>query len=508
MTAAEVQALINQTLAANPGVSLTQVQNAVNTAINSLPTNTTPAQVQTIVNTALAALPASATLTQVDSAISSAIGTAQAQTNQALGNISASITQLGAQTQAAFDAMSASQKTEVANRVQQGEALQNAINTVAAQTQSAFNAMTAAQQAEVAARVEQGQALQTAINAVAAQTTTAIGNINTAITGVNTAITNLSVQTQNAFNAMSAAQQIEVANRVQQGEDLQAAIIDVSTRLGTDIAGIKTDIATEKIRQMQLQRNAQARAQQQSLLSRAQSLIARPGTDGGAVPGPGFKGPLITTGTAKFEGPLETFLKSVREGTYTPAQAPSGLSAQQPQQTPQVQAPQPVQQQLPDQGYYNYGATNEIDEILNPFKKMGSEFMPYTFGARQGGLATIRPQKSVKNRHARFATGGLGVVQSPSGARLDFRRGDAVTGPGDGQSDDIPAMLADGEFVFPADVVAALGNGSTRAGSDKLYEMMHSIRAYHRSAEPEDLPPPARRCPLDYLKATRQKVRS
>ena len=84
--------------------------------------------------------------------------------------------------------------------------------------------------------------------------------------------------------------------------------------------------------------------------------------------------------------------------------------------------------------------------------------------------------------------------------RLDFRHGAHVAGEGDGQSDDIKAMLADGEFVFPADVVSALGNGSTKAGSDKLYEMMHSIRARARSKGPKDLPPPALKSPLDYLK--------
>ena len=47
--------------------------------------------------------------------------------------------------------------------------------------------------------------------------------------------------------------------------------------------------------------------------------------------------------------------------------------------------------------------------------------------------------------------------------RVDFRHGDAVTGAGDGQSDDIPAMLADGEFVFPADVVAAIKAGGGKA---------------------------------------------
>jgi len=38
------------------------------------------------------------------------------------------------------------------------------------------------------------------------------------------------------------------------------------------------------------------------------------------------------------------------------------------------------------------------------------------------------------------------------------------------------ARLADGEFVIPADVVADLGNGSSNAGSKKLYAMMDRIR--------------------------------
>jgi hypothetical protein len=95
--------------------------------------------------------------------------------------------------------------------------------------------------------------------------------------------------------------------------------------------------------------------------------------------------------------------------------------------------------------------------------------------------------------------GSSTLVPHSGKMRVDFRRGDAVTGPGDGQSDDIPAMLADGEFVFPADVVSALGNGSTKAGSDKLYEMMHSIRARARKAHPKSLPPPAK-SPLEYLR--------
>ena len=59
-----------------------------------------------------------------------------------------------------------------------------------------------------------------------------------------------------------------------------------------------------------------------------------------------------------------------------------------------------------------------------------------------------------------------------------------INGAGDGMSDSVPATiegiqearLADGEFVIPADVVADLGNGSSNAGSKKLYAMMDRIR--------------------------------
>ena len=62
--------------------------------------------------------------------------------------------------------------------------------------------------------------------------------------------------------------------------------------------------------------------------------------------------------------------------------------------------------------------------------------------------------------------------------------GRLLKGPGDGMSDNIPAMigqkqparLADGEFVIPADVVSHLGNGSTDAGAKVLYQMMERVR--------------------------------
>jgi hypothetical protein len=91
----------------------------------------------------------------------------------------------------------------------------------------------------------------------------------------------------------------------------------------------------------------------------------------------------------------------------------------------------------------------------------------------------------------KLAGGGMtymeaGGTTGPTGAPRD------VTGTGDGMSDSVPASiegvqearLADGEFVIPADVVADIGNGSSDAGSKKLYDMMDRVRmARHDTTE-------------------------
>lgn len=51
-----------------------------------------------------------------------------------------------------------------------------------------------------------------------------------------------------------------------------------------------------------------------------------------------------------------------------------------------------------------------------------------------------------------------------------------VKGPGDGTSDNINAKLSDGEYVVPAHVVAALGNGSSDAGAKALDQLQANVR--------------------------------
>jgi hypothetical protein len=58
----------------------------------------------------------------------------------------------------------------------------------------------------------------------------------------------------------------------------------------------------------------------------------------------------------------------------------------------------------------------------------------------------------------------------------DFpRKNGAINGPGTGTSDDIPAMLSDGEFVFTAKSVRNMGGGSRRKGAAKMYKLMKML---------------------------------
>ena len=90
------------------------------------------------------------------------------------------------------------------------------------------------------------------------------------------------------------------------------------------------------------------------------------------------------------------------------------------------------------------------------------------------------------------AMGGLGALQSP-------RMQGHIRGPGTGQSDSIPAVLSNGEYVMDADSVAALGDGSTDAGAKALDGMRHAIRKHKRSAPITSIPPKAK-APMAYLK--------
>jgi hypothetical protein len=94
-----------------------------------------------------------------------------------------------------------------------------------------------------------------------------------------------------------------------------------------------------------------------------------------------------------------------------------------------------------------------------------------------------------------FSEGGLGSIENRY-----------VQGEGDGTSDSIAAMLANGEFVIPADVVSKLGNGSNEAGAGVLDQFLVEIRK-HAHSNGEKLPPESKG-PLGYLLDAKRKVKA
>ena len=77
---------------------------------------------------------------------------------------------------------------------------------------------------------------------------------------------------------------------------------------------------------------------------------------------------------------------------------------------------------------------------------------------------------------ARFVGSEQEVQTAAMGGAMNFpRRTGQIEGPGTETSDDIPAMLSDGEFVMTAKAVKGAGNGSREQGFRKMYDIMRSF---------------------------------
>jgi hypothetical protein len=74
-----------------------------------------------------------------------------------------------------------------------------------------------------------------------------------------------------------------------------------------------------------------------------------------------------------------------------------------------------------------------------------------------------------------------------------------VQGGGTGRSDSISAKLSDGEYVMDAETVALLGDGSSKAGAQKLDQFRANIRKQKGKALAQGKFSPNARNPEQYL---------
>lgn len=95
-------------------------------------------------------------------------------------------------------------------------------------------------------------------------------------------------------------------------------------------------------------------------------------------------------------------------------------------------------------------------------------------------------------------TGGKYVKMSHGGPLSNVAY--LARGAGTGRSDEIDARLSDGEFVIDAETVALLGDGSTKAGAEKLEQMRQGIRQHKGKTLAKGNFSPNAKSPLAYMK--------
>lgn len=128
-----------------------------------------------------------------------------------------------------------------------------------------------------------------------------------------------------------------------------------------------------------------------------------------------------------------------------------------------------------------------------------------TYGTFSRGPAQFGPVSATGVERNYYPQGNsLGVKAMAHGGLAAYASGGPrhVPGADGGQSDKVPAMLSDGEFVIDADVVSALGDGSNEAGAKKLDQMRRNIRSHKRKAPLSSIPPKAK-APEQYMKGAK-----
>jgi hypothetical protein len=111
-------------------------------------------------------------------------------------------------------------------------------------------------------------------------------------------------------------------------------------------------------------------------------------------------------------------------------------------------------------------------------------------------ISTNFPRFTSGQYNVQPATTAPGMAQGgPLRAVARFARG-----AGTGRSDEIDAKLSDGEYVIDAETVAMLGDGSSKAGAQRLDQMREAVRSHKGKALAKGKFSPDAKSPLSYLK--------
>lgn len=127
----------------------------------------------------------------------------------------------------------------------------------------------------------------------------------------------------------------------------------------------------------------------------------------------------------------------------------------------------------------NYFTNNAIPTIGQP-QAQPQVLMAQQQALARGGMPHPMPQQ---------------MLAPPAGALSPG----AVSGPGDGRADAIPAKLSNNEYVVDAETTSLLGNGSPDAGAAKLDQMRQNIRKHKGGALAQGKFTPNAKSPEQYM---------
>jgi hypothetical protein len=147
--------------------------------------------------------------------------------------------------------------------------------------------------------------------------------------------------------------------------------------------------------------------------------------------------------------------------------------------------------QLPVSNIENYGYGAQ-QAFFTPSKFVPIPRVDEVEGAANGGLMSASPSYYRYGRPPTAMAMGGRMINSPL---AQYGHGGAH-----GRSDDVPAVLSDGEYVIDAETVALLGNGSVDAGANALDQMREEIRKHKGKNLAQGKISSDAQSPLSYLK--------
>jgi hypothetical protein len=238
----------------------------------------------------------------------------------------------------------------------------------------------------------------------------------------------------------------------------------------------------------------------------ANSLLSSSGSGSGSTSSKQFLSPTSGTSTlgdaanassssSAYGSPKGTFVHG--QQVAIPGMLPDYLPTQANTPTPNVT---PLDLQLIQQaragGIIHKASGGDLP--MHEVRMRGKQFTTYQPHSGLSLVPHLASGGAIPEGHnpTFFSQGGLNSMENTY-----------VKGDGDGTSDSVAAMLANGEFVIPADIVSKLGNGSNDAGAEVLDNFLVTIREHAQKHDPKDLPPKSKGA-LAYLLDANKKVRA